>query len=120
MPHNKLPAITIVVFTLFITYLHYSSIGAGHAIHNIYRELYYIPVLLGALAYGLKGAALSYFLVFGLYLPYVLMNFSGPLFIEVNRLLPLLLQGLFAFIAGYLVNREKTQRMQLEKNRYLA
>ena len=55
MLQKKLPAIVVAVFTLFITYLHYSSIGAGHALHSIYRELYYIPVLLGALAYGLKG-----------------------------------------------------------------
>jgi two-component system, NtrC family, sensor histidine kinase HydH len=120
MPQNKLPAIAAAVITLFITYLHYSSVGAGHELHNIYRELYYIPVFLGALAYGLKGAALSYLLLFALYLPYVIMTWPGTLLNETNRLLPLLLQGLFAFIAGYLVDREKTQRTQVEKNRHLV
>jgi two-component system, NtrC family, sensor histidine kinase HydH len=120
MPQNRLPAIAVAVITLFITYLHYLSTGAGHALHNIYRELYYIPVLLGALAYGLKGAALSYLFVFALYIPYVIMTWPGTLINETNRLLPLLLQGLFAFIAGYLVDREKTQRTQLEKNRHLT
>jgi len=120
MLQNKLPVIAIAVFTLFITYLHYSSVGAGHELHNIYRELYYIPVVLGALAYGLRGAALSYLLVFALYLPYVIMTWPGTLINETNRLLPLLLQGLFAFLAGYLVDREKTQRTQLEKSRHLA
>ncbi len=120
MPHKKVSAIPIVVMILFISYLHYASIGEGHALHNIYRELFYIPVFLGALAYGLRGAALFYLLVFVLYFPYVLMTWPGAILNETNRLLPLLLQGTFAFVAGYLVDREKKHRAQLEKNRYLT
>ncbi len=117
MSHNRLLAIIVAILILFITYLHYSSIGAGHRLHNIYRELYYIPVVLGALAYGMKGAGLSYLLVFILYFPNVIMTWPGPLLSEANRLLPLLLQGLFAFIAGFIVDREKMHRTQLEKDR---
>ncbi len=120
MPHKKIAAVPITLMILFVTYLHYSSIGTGHVLHNIYRELYYIPVFLGALAYGLRGAALFYLLVFSLYFPYVLMTWPGAILSETNRLLPLLLQGFFAFVAGYLVDREKRQRAQLEKNRYLT
>ncbi len=120
MPFKKVPALPITLIVLSITYLHYSSIGTGHALHNIYRELYYVPVLLGALAYGLRGAALFYLLVFSLYFPYVLMTWPGAILNETNRLLPLLLQGAFAFVAGYLVDREKKQRVQLERNRYLT
>ncbi len=112
--------IVIVGLTLFITYVHYSSIGEGHTLHNIYRELYYIPVLLGALSYGLRGALLSYLLVFVLYLPYVITTWPGSFLHETNRLLPLLLQGLFASIAGYLVDRERRQQEQLEKEQYLS
>jgi signal transduction histidine kinase len=82
--------------------------------------LYYIPVLLGALAYGLAGALLSYILIFALYLPYVIMTWPGSILNETNRLLPLLMQGIFAFAAGYLVDRERKHRTQLEKARYLA
>ncbi len=117
---KKYTAILIVVFTLFITYLHYSTAVTVHALHNIYRELYYIPVLVGALAYGLTGALLSYALVFVLYLPYVIMTWPGSILNETNRLLPLLMQGLFAFIAGYLVDRERKQRIQAERDRNLA
>ncbi len=117
---RRYSGIVIVALTLFITYVHYASIGEGHALHNIYRELYYIPVLLGALAYGLLGALLSYLLVFVLYLPYVIMTWPGSLLNETNRLLPLLLQGLFAIIAGYLVDRERKQQEQLEKEQYLS
>ncbi len=109
-----------VVLIVVITYVHYSSIGEGHTLHSIYRELYYIPVFLSALAYGLRGALLSYLLVFILYLPYVIMTWPGALLYETNQLLPLLLQGLFAVMAGYLVDRDRKQRYQLERERYLA
>ncbi len=109
-----------VVLIVVITYVHYSSIGEGHTLHSIYRELYYIPVFLSALAYGLRGALLSYLLVFILYLPYVIMTWPGALLYETNQLLPLLLQGLFAVMAGYLVDRDRKQRYQLERDRYLA
>ncbi|HUJ18204.1 MAG TPA: HAMP domain-containing sensor histidine kinase [Nitrospirota bacterium] len=117
---KKYPVLLIVALTFAITYLHYSAAVAVQTLHNIYRELYYIPVLLAALAYGLRGALLSYLLVFALYLPYVIMTWPGSALNETNRLLPLLLQGLFAMIAGYLVDRERKQRAQLEQERYLA
>ncbi len=120
MAFKKLTAVFIIMLTLFITYLHYSTAVAVHTLHNIYRELYYIPVLLGALAYGIAGALLAYLLVFILYLPYVIATWPGSILNETNRLLPLLIQGVFAFIAGYLVDRERRQRMQSERDRSLA
>ena len=48
------------------------------------------------------------------------MTWPGSLFNEANRLLPLLLQGLFAIMAGYLVDRDRKNSSQLERERYLA
>jgi len=117
---KKYAAVFIVVLVGCITYLQYSTISPVRTLHNIFRELYYIPVFIGALTYGLAGALLSYLLIFCLYLPYVIMTWPGSLFNETNRLLPLLLQGLFAVMAGYLVDRDRKQRTQLERDRYLA
>jgi two-component system, NtrC family, sensor histidine kinase HydH len=117
---KKYTAVFIVVLIGCITYLQYSTISPVRTLHNILRELYYIPVFIGALTYGLAGALLSYLLVFCLYLPYVIMTWPGSLFNETNRLLPLLLQGLFAVMAGYLVDRDRKNTSQLERERYLA
>ena len=50
----------IVVFVLFITYLHYSTLPEIYSFHNVYKEFYYIPIFLGALAFGLRGSLLIY------------------------------------------------------------
>ncbi len=117
---KKYSAVFIVVLIGCITYLQYSTISPVRTLHNIFRELYYIPVFIGALTYGLAGALLSYLLIFSLYLPYVIMTWPGSLLNETNRLLPLLLQGFFAVMAGYLVDRDRKHRAQLERDRYLA
>src|SRR5208337_4541096 len=117
---KKYAAVFIVVLVGCITYLHYSTISPVRTLNNIIRELYYIPVVVGALTYGLAGALLSYLLIFCLYLPYVIMTWPGSMLNETNRLLPLLLQGLFAVMAGYLVDRDKKHMKQLERDRYLA
>ncbi len=120
MHTKKYSAILIIVLVGSITYLQYSTISPVRTLHNIFRELYYIPVFMGALTYGLAGALLSYLLVFCLYFPYVIMTWPGSLLNETNRLLPLLLQGFFAVMAGYLVDRDRKHRGQLERDRYLA
>jgi hypothetical protein len=65
---NRIFILVIAVLTLFVTYLHYTTSLEAHALHSIYAELYYIPILLGAL-FGIRGALLTYVLVSALYLP---------------------------------------------------
>ncbi len=110
----------VVVFVLFITYLHYSSLPQIYSFHNVYKEFYYIPIFLSALAFGLKGALLTYLSVFVFEIPFVVAGWTGGVASELSRLFHLGLQGLFAISAGYLSDRERTAREQAEKERDLA
>ena len=110
----------IIIFVLFITYLHYSTLPDIYAFHDIYKEFYYIPIFLGALAFGLKGTLIVFLCVFVFELPFVIEGWTGAFASEVSRLLHLILQGLFAIFAGYLADREMKTREQTEKARDLA
>jgi signal transduction histidine kinase len=110
----------IVASAFFITYLHYSTVESIHALHDIYRELYYIPLLVGALVFGLRGAILTYLLISFLYLPYMAGTWTDAILFETKRVLFLLFSGVFSFLAGYLVDRDSRRKKQLEKERYLA
>lgn len=118
--NKKYYIIAIVASALFITYLHYSTVQKVHALHDIYRELYYIPLLIGALFFGLKGAFFTYLFVSALYIPYLVESWTGTFLFETKRLMYLLFAGIFAFIAGFLIDRDRRYREQLEKERYLA
>jgi two-component system, NtrC family, sensor histidine kinase HydH len=113
-------AIWIVVITLMITYLHYSTIPKLQSLHDIYRALYYVPVLFAAIFFGLKGATLTYLFVLIVYLPFIYSSWTGVFIFETDRLLHLFLQGIFGVFAGYFVDRDRKQREELEKERYLA
>jgi len=116
---RKIYIIIIVVSALSITYLHH-WIFQEDPRRIVLNELYYIPLLLGAMMFGLKGAILTYLLVSALYLPYLSEYWTVNVLGLMARLLHLLLSGAFAFLAGFLVDREKRRQMQLEKDRYLA
>jgi hypothetical protein len=90
----------IVTSTLFITYLHYSTLPLIHDLHNIFTELYYLPLLLGALAFGLKGAVLTFIFVSVLYVPYILVNWTNTFPFVANKLLHALFSGLFVTITA--------------------
>ena len=107
----------IAALTILISYLHYSTVVSIHALHGIYAELYYIPVLLGALFFGLSGGIGAFIFVLVLYLPYVFLNLTGTLLSE--RLLALFFIGMFAVLTGAFIDRERRYRKQLERDRYL-
>lgn len=110
----------IIASALVITYLHYSTLTQIHELHNILTELHYLPLLLGALAFGFKGAVYSLIFVTALYAPYVIINWSGTQLFLINKLIHALISGSIAIMAGVLVDRERKNRQQLEKERYLA
>lgn len=110
----------IIASALGITYLHHSTLTQIHDLHNILTELYYLPLLLGALAFGFKGAVYSLIFVTALYAPYVIINWSGTQLFIINKLLHSLISGSLAILTGVLVDRAKKNRQQLEKDRYLA
>ncbi len=110
----------IFVSILFVTYLQLSSVPELQALHNIYTELYYVPLLVGAVAFGMRGALLAFLLASASYLAYVYASWTGTLLSVMEASIHLLVSGAFAVLAGFLVDREKRQQQQLKKQRSLA
>ncbi len=120
MNKKKPYVILVIISTLFISYLHYSTMPENHELHNIYAELYYIPVLLGALAFGVKGAILTYLFVSAVYVPFIFLGSSETFLAFLDKSLHFVFTGVFAAIAGLFVDREKKHQRRQEKDRYLA
>lgn len=112
--------VLIVASIVLISYLHYSTHPGIRDLHNVFSELYYIPLLISALIFGLRGAVLAFILVSILYFPHVVINWTNTAPFIVNQLLHGFFLGTFALLAGYLVDRERKNREQAEKDRYLA
>jgi signal transduction histidine kinase len=109
----------IVAFVVFITSLHL-LILQKQSPDVVLEEFYYIPILFGALFFGLKGALLIYLFASLSYLPFFFGGWTATFLDLMDRLLHLLFTGIFAFLAGFFVDREKKRQKELDKERYLA
>ena len=85
----------------------------------VLEELYYIPIFFGALRFGLKGALLTYLFASLLYLPFFFGPWSLTYLDLVDRPLHLLFSAFFAFLAGYLVDRDRRMQKQAQQDRSL-
>jgi signal transduction histidine kinase len=111
--------LAIALFTGLVTYLHFAIVQERFE-HIVLEELYYIPLLLGVLRFGLKGALLTYLFVSAFYVPFFFGSWSASLGVFIDRALHLLSSGMFALLAGFIVEREDRYRRQAEKDKHLA
>ena len=72
-------SLVIGIFVLIITYLHFSTLPAIYAFHNIYKEFYYIPIFIGALVFGLRAHSLYIYVFLFSSSHLFLMGGPGPL-----------------------------------------
>lgn len=107
------------LFAVTVTYLHISVFGSISQ-EIILEEFYYLPILLGAFFFGLRGSLLTYAFVSLLYLPFFFGVGTAGLLVLADRVLHLGSSGLFAVLAGFLVDRERRLQRKMERERYLA
>lgn len=78
-----------------------------HGVHIVLRKLFIVPVVLGAVYFGLRGAAAFAAMATALYLPYVLLEWQGELAENLNQLGEVFTFWIVAVVAGVLVARER-------------
>lgn len=97
-----------------ITAVHYST-GTEHShTHNIYRRLYYLPIVLGGIWFCLRGGVGVAVLVSILYAPHVLLQWGNQPSIHEEQYLEILLYNTIGFLTGFLSSREYQQRVKAE------
>jgi len=104
-------AITIVVAA--ITAQHYLT-GVSHenlSLHNIHYLLYFLPILMGAIWYGLLGGIVTALSVSVLYAPVVFGHAGQQVFTSgTQRILELVIYNLVGLVTGVLSERERRER----------
>ncbi len=103
----------VLLLTIGISLLHLALSRDMEKVHVIARELYFLPIILGAIWFGLRGALLLALAISSFYLAYSLMHWRGFSADDLDRLLEILFFLLVAGITGYLQDRQK--RLAAEK-----
>ena len=83
--------------------------------HIFYRELYFLPLILSAFWFGLRGSFIISLCVTVLYLPYTIFHWQSFSPNDLDRLLEILLFNIVANGLGFLRDRGKTIEKEKRK-----
>jgi signal transduction histidine kinase len=111
--------LAIVTLTILITYLHFGTM-LQFSSRVVLEELYYLPLILGVLRFGLKGAIVTWLFVSAAYLPFFSGNWASTFPEVIDRVLHLVFTGIFAAVAYFLADREREKSKRTERERQLA
>lgn len=107
----------LITGVLCLNYLTPLTTGYRHA---LYRALLYLPLLLGAFWFGIKGAVYVAACVILLFVPYALRHWDGFSLEDFHQILEAVLYLAFALTAGILVERERKKNRALLQAESLA
>lgn len=94
-----------------VTAAHYLTGESLHWLHDIWRRLYYLPIILGAFSFGLRGSTWAAVVVAVVYAPHAFTTFAtiDPAH-GIEKTLEMVLYLVVGVVTGALVDRERRER----------
>lgn len=98
-----------------ISLFHYLTPLHLPALHDIFQRLYYLPIILAAFWFGLRGGLASSIIVSVLYAPHILFQWGARPSLEMEKFLEILLYNVVGGVTGFLCQKEEERREELER-----
>lgn len=105
----------LMVFVAGISLLHYLTPLRLPMLHDIFQRLYYIPIILAAFWFGIRGGLMSAIVVSVLYAPHILFQWGGHMSMELEKYLEILLYNVVGGVTGILSQKERARSFQLQE-----
>ena len=105
---------TIITLILTITALHYLTDTHHDKAHDVYRRLYYIPIVLGGLWFTLRGGLGTALIATILYVPHVVFQWGNHPDMELEQYLEIVLYNGIGLLTGFLTLRERQQTFRYQ------
>ena len=105
----------IAVLLLLVTSLHYSTTTQQVGAHDVYRRLYYVPIVLGGIWFALRGGIVTAILASLFYMPHVLFHWQHNPNMALEQYLEIVLYNVIGCLTGFLAQRERQQKIRYQK-----
>ncbi len=114
----RIPVITCLI--ILVTALHYFTQQSETLLHVIFREFYFLPIIMAGFFYGLRGGLIASVFVTLLYLPYIVYHLDGFSSHDLGNFLQIILFTCSGGLTGWLRDREKALEAGRRKSESLA
>ncbi|CAH2212216.1 two-component system sensor histidine kinase NtrB [Tepidibacter aestuarii] len=111
--NNKKDLIFIGLNIVIITLLHYFTTATKWDIHDFYRRLYYIPIIVSAYKFRLRGGIFASLIVFLFYAPHMLIYFREINMASLNQVLEIVMFVVIGSITGFLAESDFKKKLML-------
>lgn len=98
-----------------ISLVHYLTPLHLHYLHDIFQRFYYLPIILAALWFGLRGGLVCALVVSLVYAPHILFQWGGGLALEMEKYLEIVLYNIVGGVTGLLSQRERERSLELQR-----
>jgi two-component system sensor histidine kinase HydH len=112
---NPVRVMVLAAFILVISLLHYLTPLHLPMLHDIFQRLYYLPIILAAFWFGLRGGLIASIVVSIMYAPHIVFQWGMHPSLELEKFLEILLYNVVGGVTGLLSQREELRREELHK-----
>jgi signal transduction histidine kinase len=84
-------------------------------LHDILQRLYYLPIILAAFWFGLRGGLVSSIVISIMYAPHILFQWGIYPSLELEKFLEVVLYNVVGGVTGLLSQREASRREELDR-----
>lgn len=95
--------------------LHYITPASRPILHDVWRKLYFVPILLAAFWFGMRGGLITSVVTSVIYLPHVLHQWAHIHTQREDAIFDILLYNIVGGLTGFLAAREQEQREKLQQ-----
>ncbi len=112
---DKIWLLTISGLLIVISYFHYTTPTTKWPLHLIFMESYFVPILIGAFQFGVKGGLGTAVAVSLIYFPHIMLQWGGLVETNLMRFLQIGLFNIIGYLTGVKAAAEKKERLRYQK-----
>lgn len=105
--------IAILLLVGVISTLHYNTPTQSWQYHLVYMQAYFIPIILAAFQFGVRGGLGTAILISIIYFPHIMLQWGGLIENNLMRFLQIILFNVLGYLTGL-----KSQGERIEKEKY--
>ncbi len=113
--HDTVWYTIIGVLIVCVAVLHYATSVQYHHLHKLYRVFFYIPIILAAFRFQLRGSLAATMVIIIIYLPHVVFQWGGNFLSNFSRFLETVMYLIVGLVAGILASRERQEQKRYQK-----